>query len=1184
MGKLNLLLLVLLILRLILFIENLRPELTATKNHDLFKPVTTATTNFADTSFLAKLCTSCKYAGLNSKKFLLTKTGPNLTLSISLLLTLGGDVELNPGPRQRSIFPCGYCEIAVTWSNAKALCCDECDVWYHGTCIEICSEDFDRFAHSNVVWICGKCHTHNHSNALFHSYELETSNQFAPLSSSPSILNRSISSLNGNFSPTSHSSPVSHGVRQTCRPPSLSSVDTSTDVSCNDSPVGAHAPKNLVSPKGKNWRTLIINCNSAPGKRAEIAHLIDYTQPDALLMTETKVDDTVSSAEFMPLNYKVYRKDRKKGGGGVLLAIKSNYVSEEVPLNSKCEIVCAKVTLRQQKSFHLCSFYRPPGTKTEPVEELNNALNQLKPNSNKAMILGGDFNAGDINWEGHIVHETSGQKAVCQKVIDTLDEHHLEQLQRNPTREGRILDLFCTNRPSLTKYICLIPGISDHDIILADMDLKPQYAKKPSRKIFLHSKADWAKIKAKTKQFAKSFAENHDAKSVEENWCRFENHVKEMISKYIPTKMSRTRYNIPWLTNELRRKCRKKHRFYNRAKSSGKQTHWDAFKAIKHQVARELRRAHWQYVDSVISQGLAENNSRPFWKFVKAQKQDGFGIAPLKENGVIHTESKEKADILNRQFQSVFTQPSGDPTPNLPGRPFPHIPPLTIGVEGVEKLLKGLNASKAAGPDEIPCRVLQELAHEVAPVLTLIFKQSIKLGQIPSIWRKANVAPIFKKGDRHRAENYRPVSLTCISCKLMEHIVAKHITLHFENHNILTRFQHGFRQKRSCETQLLLTLNDFLHQWDNGKQLDVGVLDFSKAFDTVPHDRLLHKLHHYGVRNNINSWVGSFLEARTQCVLVDGTKSDWVAVDSGVPQGTVLGPLLFLTFINDLPSVLSRGTTVRLFADDCIVYREIAHESDQLILQNDLDSLHMWSVKWGMRFNAKKCSTMCITRSKPLTKIYNINKEVLTSVDHTKYLGITIQNNMKWTLHISNITGKANSTLAFLRRNLACCPKSLRETAYVSMVRSILEYCAPIWDPYLQGDINNIEKVQRRSARFVCQDYAYTSSVTRMLGNLGWASLEERRRELRLTLLFKLVFNHVEIDEDDFDTHVLTKADSRTRATHPYKFKQISCKTNVYANSFFPRTIKDWNNLSSKRISCQSVEAFKKSGRPPNRD
>ena len=243
-------------------------------------------------------------------------------------------------------------------------------------------------------------------------------------------------------------------------------------------------------------------------------------------------------------------------------------------------------------------------------------------------------------------------------------------------------------------------------------------------------------------------------------------------------------------------------------------------------------------------------------------------------------------------------------------------------------MLEKINISKAAGPDLISGRMLNMLAPKLAPIVHAIFTQSLDTGELPRDWSLANVAPIFKKGNRVLAENYRPVSLTCITCKLFDHIVCRHILDHVEDHKILTNLQHGFRSGRSCETQLNTTTHDLLSSFNSKSQIDVAILDFSKAFDTVPHAGLLGKLEHYGIDSKILLWITNFLNHRKQRAVVDGSFSNYADVESGVPQGTVLGPLLFLLHINDLPSCVN--SKVCLFADDCLFYREINNNQDQI--------------------------------------------------------------------------------------------------------------------------------------------------------------------------------------------------------------------------------------------------------------
>ena len=357
---------------------------------------------------------------------------------------------------------------------------------------------------------------------------------------------------------------------------------------------------------------------------------------------------------------------------------------------------------------------------------------------------------------------------------------------------------------------------------------------------------------------------------------------------------------------------------------------------------------------------------------------------------------------------------------------------------------------------------------------------------------------------------------------------------------------------------------------DTNTQIYVLMLDFPKAFHTVPHNRLLHKLSRYGVRGQLLQWISAFLKGRSQRVVVDGAHSPWTHVDSGVPQGTVLGPLLFLTHINDITRVIK--SQCRLFADDCLLYRPIRTEEDQHLLQQDLLGLEEWSVKWGMRFNASKCEVIRIHRSKrPLDHFYTIGGQVLQEVDSCKYLGVNINNKLDWSTHIHAITSRANRTLGFLRRNLSECPQELKALSYVTLVRSVLEYACQAWDPYTKKDTDCLEKVQRSAARFVTRDYSSYSSVTDMLSALKWRSLASRRQDLRLILMFQITHDMVAIPTES----LLTSSDSRTRSSHGLTYKHLPSKTDSYKNSFFPRTIREWNALEPSLVACDNTDTFR---------
>ena len=272
-----------------------------------------------------------------------------------------------------------------------------------------------------------------------------------------------------------------------------------------------------------------------------------------------------------------------------------------------------------------------------------------------------------------------------EKLITLLNDHHLTQLQKEPTRECNVLDLYCTNKPSLTKFISVIPGISDHDIVLVDSDIKPKLAKKDKRKVNLFNKADWGEIREKTSAFTTHFLNKITQNTVEHNWQLIKKHISQTISNLVPCKTTSCRYNLPWVTPKLRRMCRKKQRLYNKARKSGKSQDWSAFREVKKSIKKSLNTAHWDYINNILSGSLNNNDSKPFWNYIKAKKQDNVGISPLKRDGVLFNDKIDKAKILNDQFTSVFTQEDRNAIPTLKGDKFPSIDELTITSEGIKK-------------------------------------------------------------------------------------------------------------------------------------------------------------------------------------------------------------------------------------------------------------------------------------------------------------------------------------------------------------------------------------------------------------------------------------------------------------------------------------------------------------------
>ena len=410
--------------------------------------------------------------------------------------------------------------------------------------------------------------------------------------------------------------------------------------------------------KKHNIRTLIINANGVSDKWALLENVVEYTDPDVLIISETKLDATVDSTEFLPSGYRGdIRKDRDRKGGGLMIATKSSLTVEGVKIPDTCETVWAKIMDKQNNPIYIGSFYRRPHEYTpSQITELEKVMQHIetitKNNPQSTIILGGDFNALEIDWHTHQVTPNSTMGPLCETLLTFLSDFFLTQCQEDPTREDSVLDLFCTNKPGLVKSTSTIPGISDHDIIAAHCDIRARHTRKAPRKIHMFSKADWTKLKEESKIFCDDFLQRHVDRSVEENYSPLKQHLTDIIKKYIPSRTSSSRFNLPWMNTTLRRMCRKKQRLYNTAKQSQAPNRWAKFKSHKRDTLKELRRARWLYINNILQ---LSGDSKPFWKYVKSQRQNNIGIIAIKDQGCLHTDSRTKAKLLNKQFESVFT-------------------------------------------------------------------------------------------------------------------------------------------------------------------------------------------------------------------------------------------------------------------------------------------------------------------------------------------------------------------------------------------------------------------------------------------------------------------------------------------------------------------------------------------------
>ena len=355
---------------------------------------------------------------------------------------------------------------------------------------------------------------------------------------------------------------------------------------------------------------------------------------------------------------------------------------------------------------------------------------------------------------------------------------------------------------------------------------------------------------------------------------------------------------------------------------------------------------------------------------------------------------------------------------------------------------------------------------------------------------------------------------------------------------------------------------------DNKTQTDAILLDFAKAFDKVPHKRLLSKLSSYGITSNTHNWITSFLSNRKQRVSVNGALSDITDVTSGVPQGSVLGPILFLLYINDINENIQ--SSIRLFADDSIIYRKINSNIDHQILQTDLIQLEKWSDKWHMQFNISKCVHLPITnKTKPSSHQYSLFGQPLSKVTSHAYLGVKLDSKLFWAKHITEITTKSSKVLGMVKRTLGPSKPEVKDTAYNMLVRPKLEYASPIWNPHTSSQINRLERIQHYAARFVANDHRRTTSPTTLVQTLNWQNLERRRTIKQAMTFYKILNNIIEINPPPPPPTGLLK---RSHNRHHFTIPRSRLNSVVY--SFYPRAIRIWNTIPKEITEIKQPESF----------
>ena len=861
-------------------------------------------------------------------------------------------------------------------------------------------------------------------------------------------------------------------------------------------------------------------------------------------ITETKIDSNFDDNELLGNRFTVYRNDRKQGAGGVLIAIRnSSPINIIRNIAGPGESLMTTVSFFSQVSLDIVILYRPPSEYN--LVNLHGLLSDR--NSRYPLILFGDLNLPDIDWTSGLgqIRRSSVRQSFHQEALDIFKCSDLSQLVRDPTHiKGNTLDLFFVENSLFDQLdfdTLLQPGISDHDMIITEVQLPNSNSKTNHDKCvtrYNFSEANYEEIDSLFFELLlRTEQENLSAQTL---WEIFKNTTLSALKEFVPTLLSRPR-GKPWMSRSLLRNIRKRDRAYQVYKKYPTQQNFEYLKGMKIAVKTEVSNSKTDFIECHITNELKVGNTKPLYNMINKSRGKSNNISCLE-----NTDPEGIANSLADFFSSVFNETTfACPDFSLKSPPVQPMSKICIDIAGVKNLVTNLDVRKATGPDKISSYCLKEFSKNVPkflPVFVSVLRASLEQSHVPLDWKLADIVPIFKSGRRDLPQNYRPISLTSITSKIIEHIISSSMWQHLSSFNLLSDNQHGFRKHFSTTTQLLDVTHFASKALAERREYHIVSFDFAKAFDKVPHQLLIHKLKAYRFDTGTLKWIEAWLRNRASVVQVNGYTSHNFSIKSGVPQGSVLGPLLFILYIDDLPLCV-KDADCRLYADDTLLCMDLTNTS-QLALQTNVTALQHWATQWGMTFNPEKCTHMQVGRSTPDFKLF-MNGIFIPQANGLKYLGVFIQSDIKWHEHILNITKKSNKALGLIRRCLFNASISTKIVAYNTIVRPLLEYACQVWSPHAKGLTDKLETIQRRGVRWIFR-LGPMDSVTECMRVNSIQELKDRREDLDLKFLKRIVFGLYDLD---LNNYISFNPSHQTRhgVVHPH------FRIDQYKHSFYNR-------------------------------
>jgi hypothetical protein len=818
--------------------------------------------------------------------------------------------------------------------------------------------------------------------------------------------------------------------------------------------------------------------------------------------------------------------NKSTGGGVMVCARRSLYATVYHEwscsgFESLCVIIPARA-LGTSAELIAAVAYLPPDEDNLPCY-----LDSIKSNVSRLLVknpicnylLLGDYNLSCISWSSVLGFglKNQGKTDFQNAAIAFVDElQYLGLTQHNFIMNSchNVLDLCFSNLPLSVKQCQPISKLDlyhpSFNIDILDLYNKPLKNNRSLR--FNFYKCDYSKINMYLKEI--DWENLLNIGDINKAIDIFYNRLNECFSLFVPILQSKNESYPIWYSSALIKILREKAKLHRRWKKYLNPRDYDEFSLLRARQKRVQDECFHRFTQN--TETYIKRSPKIFWKYVKSKRGGSNYPNSFQLGSSQYSGGKEICDAFNSFFESVFATASS--SSNLLVNPHPInqsdvLSSVIITSDTVLKYLKSLDISKGPGCDGVPPVFLSSCAESLASPLAIIFQNSLKCCIFPSIWKKAHIIPIHKKGSKSKIDNYRPISILNTMGKLFESIIFTHI------YPVVCRGisdrQHGFLKSRSTVSNLSYFTNFVITEMEGGGQVDVIYTDFEKAFDRVDHAILLLKLQVLGIHGDLLRWVESYLINRSQAVVLGGYKSDYIEITSGVPQGSHLGPLFYNAYIFDIANCINNANYL-LYADDKKVFMCIKSEADCELLQSDLNNLLKYYSQNNITLSINKCQCISFTRkTNPLKFLYNFNGVVVQRVDVVRDLGVTLDAKMTMRNHVDLIVNKAYRNLGFVIRT--CKPfRNLlsMKIVYFAYVRSVLEYASPVWSVNYAVHKNRIENIQKKFVKHLNFKFDHSSSTYRdNCHKYNLLTLEDRRKLTDMSLLFDIIDNRLDCPE-----------------------------------------------------------------------